>query len=98
MSPHNIADTNIVIALNLVRTLILVLGGIIAYFAYKAYQDTGARALGALSLGFAFVTLGSLIGGFLHIILHIDLTSAILADSIMTLIGFGTIVYSLYTD
>jgi hypothetical protein len=56
MSPH----ATVLVAL---QTIILLLGGSITYFAYKAHQRTGARPLWYLAVGFGIVTLGTILGG-----------------------------------
>ncbi|ELZ59434.1 YapH protein [Haloferax sp. ATCC BAA-644] len=81
-----------------VKTGILVLGGLITYFSYKAYRNTGAASLRALALGFGVVTLGAMLGGALDVILNVDLATGLLIDSVLTLIGFAVITYSLYVD
>ncbi|EMA00368.1 YapH protein [Haloferax denitrificans ATCC 35960] len=81
-----------------VKTGILVLGGLITYFSYKAYRNTGAASLRALALGFGTVTLGAMLGGALDVILNVDLATGLLIDSVLTLIGFAVITYSLYVD
>ncbi|ELY27156.1 YapH protein [Haloferax volcanii DS2] len=81
-----------------VKTGILVLGGLITYFSYKAYRNTGAASLRALALGFGVVTLGAMLGGALDVILNVNLATGLLIDSVLTLIGFAVITYSLYVD
>lgn len=80
------------------KTITLVLGGAITYFAYRAYRRTEATALGALSLGFAVVTLGTLSAGVLDQVLAVDPTYALTVDSVLTALGFAIIVYSLYVE
>ncbi|MFC6838509.1 DUF7521 family protein [Halomarina ordinaria] len=80
------------------KTLTLALGGVITYFAFKAYRRTRARALGALSLGFAVVTLGSLLAGAAQQGLGVDADLVLLIESALTALGFAIITYSLYTD
>ncbi|WP_247008744.1 DUF7521 family protein [Halorientalis litorea] len=78
------------------KTVTLLLGGLIAYFAYSAYRRTDARPLGLLALGFAFVTLGALLAGVFDLALDAPRSSAIIIESGMTALGFAVIVYSLY--
>lgn len=77
---------------------ILVLGGLITYFSFKAHRRTGSKALRALWIGFAFVTVGALIAGVLDQFFHLELQLSILIDSLLSLIGFAVITYSLYTE
>ncbi|WP_129115038.1 DUF7521 family protein [Halegenticoccus tardaugens] len=81
-----------------VKTGILILGGLITYFSWKAYRRTGARALRALAIGFGVVTLGAFVGGLTDQVLHIPMDVSILLDALLTLLGFAVITYSLYAD
>lgn len=80
------------------KTLTLVLGGLITYFAFRAYRRTGARALRALALGFGVVTLGSLTAGVLDRLAPAGGEYALVAESALTAIGFAIILYSLYAE
>jgi len=80
------------------KTLSLVLGATITFFAYRAYRRTGAAALGALSLGFAVVTVGALTAGALERLFAVEPTIALTLDSALTALGFAIIVYSLYVE
>ncbi|WP_101296437.1 DUF7521 family protein [Halegenticoccus soli] len=90
--------TLVTTAIIAVKTGILVLGGLITYFSWKAYRRTGARALRALAIGFGIVTLGAFVGGLTHQVLHIPLDASVLVDAVLTLLGFAVITYSLYAD
>lgn len=111
MSPH---VTTVLVAL---KTTTLLLGGSIAYFAYKAYDRTGSRPLWYLAVGFGVVTLGTLLGGAIDQALRFSVLSpsftpgvagsvgdttvadvALVVETALTAVGFGVIVYSLYTD
>ncbi|ELZ84236.1 DUF7521 family protein [Haloferax larsenii] len=81
-----------------VKTGILILGGLITYFSYKAYRRTRSPALRALALGFGIVTFGALLAGAFDVLLNIDLATGVLIDAILTFIGFAVITYSLYVE
>ncbi|AHG02453.1 hypothetical protein HALDL1_01510 [Halobacterium sp. DL1] len=85
----------IVVAL---KTVTLLLGGAVTYFALKAWKRTGSPALRSLAIGFGFVTLGSLLAGVVDQLLVVDQTFAVLTESALTAVGFAVIVYSLYED
>jgi len=83
------------------KTLILILGGLITYYSYQAYQRTGAPQHRWLAYGFGTVTLGAVIGGVLDILVSsyfgIDLIyTSVFVSSGMTAVGLGIILYSLY--
>mgnify|MGYP006273349149 CR=1 FL=1 len=92
------ASTTVATAIVIAKAGILVLGGLITFFSYKAYQRTGAPALRLLALGFGVVTFGSFLGGVLDQLLGIELAMSVLIDSLLTLLGFVVIFYSLYAE
>lgn len=95
MSPHQITTPVAIIAL---KTLTLLLGALITYLSYRAYQRTGAPALRALSVGFGIVTLGTLLAGVLDQVLQFGIQVGLLVESALVTVGFAVIVYSLYTE
>lgn len=78
------------------KAVTLVFGGLITYFAYRAYRETDARPIGALAIGFALVTIGALAAGAGHQAFGLDTGLALLVEAALTAIGFGVITYSLY--
>ncbi len=92
MSSH----VSIQAALVAVKTVTLLLGGVITYFSARAYQRTGARSLRALAIGFGFVTVGSFLAGVVDIAFETQLEVGLLIESSLIAIGFAVIVYSLY--
>ncbi|ELY46430.1 MULTISPECIES: DUF7521 family protein [Natronorubrum] len=97
MSVHD-GGTSIAIALAVVKTLILLVGSVITFFAYKAYRRTRQRALGLLAAGFGLVTLGLVLAGLLYELLEVSLMTGILLESLLMLVGFTVIAYSLYVS
>lgn len=95
MSFHD-AGTTIALTLAVVKTLILLVGGVITFFAFKAYRRTRQRALGLLTVGFSLVTLGLVLAGLLYELLGVQLMMGILLESLLMLAGFLIIAYSLY--
>ncbi|WP_425498351.1 DUF7521 family protein [Halogeometricum salsisoli] len=85
-------------AVIVVQTGILILGGLITYFSFKAYRRTGEPSLRALALGFGIVTFGAIVAGILDVVLQTDLVIGLLVDSLITLVGFAIITYSLYVE
>lgn len=92
MSPH-ITSTVVVL-----KTLTVIMGGLITYFAYRAYRRTGAPALGALAGGFGVITVGALIAGVVDRLLQVDPSYALIVESALTAVGFAIILYSLYAN
>lgn len=95
MSPHDTVGTEVQYALTAVKTVILILGGVVTYLAYKAYRRTHDRSLQALSLGFGLITIGVLLAGFTFEVLGVPLGVGVLLESLFVLTGFVVIAYSL---
>ena len=74
----------------------LALGGVLTHLAYRAYRRTGSPILRSLTAGFGLVTLGLLFGGGLHQILGLGFLPGLLAQRLLTVAGFGLLIYSLY--
>jgi len=80
-----------------VKTLILITGGVITYFALRAYRRTDSRSLGALALGFGLITMGTFLAGVVADVIGMPLAVGVLTESVLVLAGFLVIAYSLYT-
>ena len=83
------------------KTLILIIGGLITYYSYQAYQRTGTAQHRWLMYGFGTVTIGAIVGGALDIAVGTYLGenliyTSVLVSSSLTAIGLGIILYSLY--
>lgn len=92
---HTSVGPEVQIAIAIVKTLILVVGGVVTYFAFSAYRRTYDRALGFLAVGFAFVVLGVLLGGLTFELLGVSLGVGILIESLFVLIGLSVVALSL---
>lgn len=90
------AGTTTPIALAIVKTLSLLVGGLITLLAFRAYRRTRQRALALLAAGFGLVTLGLVLAGTLYELLAVPLQTGILLESLLMLFGFLVIAYSLY--
>ncbi|MDR5656144.1 hypothetical protein RH831_02985 [Halodesulfurarchaeum sp. HSR-GB] len=82
----------------LLKSASLLLGGLITFYAFRAYNRTQARPLKLLSVGFGIVTLGALLGGVVDTFLVMTREWAITVESALAVIGFGVILYSLYAN
>ena len=87
--------TNVLLAMAVVKTLIAILGGIITYFAAKAYRRTRDPSLGYLAIGFGTITVGAIFGGFSFELLNVPLETGVLIEGIFIFLGFLLIAYSL---
>jgi len=81
--------------LDVAQALILVFGGVVVYYASRAYGKTKSQAMLLLALGFAFVALGALAAGILYNIGTGDLSTVVTVQAYSQAIGFFIIVYSL---
>jgi hypothetical protein len=93
MTFHELTVPSIIIVL---KTITLLLGGLITYLSYKAFRRTRAQSLGALTLGFGIITLGTLLAGVADQLI-VDFETGLLIESTLLAVGFAVIVYSLYT-
>jgi len=98
MNPFPAGPTETMLALAVVKTLVLVVGSVITYFAFKAYRRTRQPALGYLAVGFGIVTLGFVLAGMLYEVLGVALVTGILLESLLVLVGFLVIAYSMYAQ
>ena len=80
--------------LTVAQALILVLGGVVVYYATKSYRKTKSGSMLFLLIGFGFVTLGAAAAGLLYNI-NTDLVVAQAVQATCQVAGFLTIVYSL---
>jgi hypothetical protein len=94
---HETVSPELATTIAVIKTAVLVLGGAITYFAFQAYRSQGSRSLWLLTVGFALVALGGVVGGITDLFLPVSLAMGIAIDSLLTLVGFAVITYSLYT-
>ncbi|MDA4124532.1 MAG: hypothetical protein OK438_03670 [Thaumarchaeota archaeon] len=81
--------------LSAAQGLILVLGGVVVFYALRSYSRTKSRAMLLLGLGFGFVTAGAAIAGVLFNVAGEDLTTVESLQAASQAIGFFIIVFSL---
>ena len=63
--------THPIIVLTALKTITLLLGGLITYFSYSAYRRSSARPMWYLAVGFGVVTLGLLLAGTMDLVLRV---------------------------
>lgn len=97
--------SHLTIAIAATKTLTFVFGATITYLSWTAYRRTSSYALRSLAIGFGVVTAGSMLGGSIDIVgdvLPIGSSQAllygVLIQSVLTMLGFGFITYSLYRE
>lgn len=81
--------------LRVAQGVVLVLGAIVVYYGLVSYRRTKNRAMLMLAIGFAFVTIGAVVGGIVYEVLGGDLLTADLIQAAARVIGFLFIVYSI---
>jgi len=78
------------------KAVVLPLGAGITFFAYRAYRRSGAPAMRSFAVGFAVVTLGSVLGGGFDQLVGVGLETGLLVNSVLTAVGFTILARSLY--
>lgn len=81
----------------IIKLVALVLGTFIVYLAYKGYRRNTSKPLLYVALGFALITAATIVEGILYVIVGSDLLVALFISTIITVIGFVAIIYSVYS-
>ncbi len=92
---HTSIGPEVQFAIAIVKTLILIIGGVVTYSAFSAYRRTYDRSLGFLSVGFAFIVVGVLLAGVTFELFNVPLGVGILIESLFVLVGLSIIAFSL---
>jgi heme/copper-type cytochrome/quinol oxidase subunit 3 len=92
---HTSGNQGIQLAIAVVKTLILVTGGVVTYLAFSAYRRTYDRSLGFLAVGFALIVVGVLLAGVTFELLNVTLGVGVLLESLFVLLGLSIIALSL---
>lgn len=79
------------------KVIALVLGAFIVYLAYMGYRRNASKPLLYAGLGFALITAGTVTEGILYVLLGAELLTATATGTIVTIVGFITIIYSIYS-
>lgn len=80
------------------KTASLSFGGLVAFYAARAYRRTGSPALRSLTVGLSLVVLGATLAGVVHVVLDAPLAVGVAIHGLFTAAGFATLAYSLYAD
>lgn len=78
------------------KAVVLPPGVGITLFAYRAYRRTGDPSLRSFAGGFAAVTAGTTVGGGFELLFGVDLAVGLVAQGLLTAIGFALLARSLY--
>jgi len=79
------------------KIVALVLGMFIVYLAYIGYRRNASKPLLYAGLGFALITAGTVTEGVLYVLLGAELLTATAAGTIVTILGFVAIIFSIYS-
>ena len=82
--------------LRVLKSLIGLLGLMLAYLSLKAYRKSESKNMLFLSIGFGIITVGSVLAGLSFEFLGFSLLQVNIVESLMILIGFIMIMYSIY--
>jgi hypothetical protein len=92
---HSTSSLEVQLAIAVVKTLILVVGGVVTYLAFSAYRRTFDRSLGFLAVGFGLIVIGVLLAGITFELLEVALGVGVLVESLFVLAGLSIIAHSL---
>ncbi len=82
--------------LRALKSLIGVLGLLLAYLSLKAYRKSKSKNMLFLSIGFGIITVGSILAGLSFEFLGFTLLQVNIVESLMILVGFIMVMYSIY--
>jgi hypothetical protein len=75
----------------------LFLGAFIVYLAYNGYKRNASKPLLYAALGFCLITAGTIAEGILYVMFGSDLLAATATGTMVTVLGFVAIIYSIYS-
>ncbi len=84
------------IVLRALKFVIVLLGTVLVYLGVKGYLRTKHKGMLFLSLGFGLITAGSFAAGILFEFLGYPFVDVSMVESIMVVVGFGALIYSIY--
>ncbi len=82
--------------LRLLKLIIVLLGTVLVYLGVKSYSKTKNKEMIFLILGFGLITAGSVAAGILFEFLGYQLIEVEIVESVMVIIGFGSLIYSIF--
>lgn len=82
--------------LRFLKLVIVLLGMVLVYLGAKGYRRDRRKEMIFLTLGFALITAGSVAAGVLFEFLGFQLVDVDIVESAMVIIGFASLIYSIY--
>lgn len=82
--------------LRFLKLVIVLLGMVLVYLGAKGYRRDRRKEMIFLTLGFALITAGSVAAGVLFEFLGFRLVDVDIVESAMVIIGFASLIYSIY--
>ena len=89
-------NTQDIYILRFLKLIIVLLGTVLVYLGIKSYRKTRSSAMIFLVLGFGLITAGSVAAGILFEFLGFQLIDVEIVESVMVIIGFGSLIYSIF--
>lgn len=96
MWPSMVELTQMFWIATITKVVALFLGAFIVYLAYRGYRRNASKPLLYAALGFGLITAGTIIEGVLYVLLGSELLVSIATGTAVTVLGFVTIIYSIY--
>lgn len=78
------------------KTLVLVLGSIVAVLAYRAYRRTKIEGLRYFAIGLLIITVGTVLVGAIHHFAGVSVMMGVLLETLFISVGFIVMIYALY--
>jgi len=88
--------TDLLNVLRILQIVIVLLGGIITYLGFVSYRKRANGGMLFMSIGFALISVGSSVAGFLFEFVGFTLLEAVVISAFANCIGFALLVYSIY--
>jgi uncharacterized membrane protein YjjP (DUF1212 family) len=78
------------------KLIIVLLGTVLVYLGLKGYRRNRSKDMIFLAVGFALITAGSVAAGVLFEFLGFQLVDVEIVESVMVVVGFASLIYSIY--
>ncbi len=82
--------------LRVFKLIIVILGTVLVYLALRGYRRNRTKDMIFLALGFALITAGSVAAGVLFEFLGFQLVDVEIVESVMVILGFTSLIYSIF--